>query len=336
MTQHLNTALATPPVMASTLPDPVASVVIPSYYHEAYLEAAIGSVLGQTRSDIELIVVDDGSKDRSRRILAGLRDCRVKVVLQENAGAHNAINRGMAMTRAPYISILNSDDVFTPDRLEIMVAEMQEQDADLACSWIQQMDHVGKPGPIKKGWTSQLPSWARSLPKVKVRKSDAFVYELLRSNFISTTSNMVISRRIYEKVGGMRNLRFAHDWDFAFRAATHGRCLMVPLTLMRYRTHGTNTISSNRSWMMFEICWMLAVHFDAMAEQLSHLKHSDLARSHYGALDPTYDALKEALDRAGTQEERNAIAEKLLDDESARAPYIDMINAKLNHNRQES
>lgn len=304
-------------------PQPIVSVVIPSYYHEAYLEAAIDSVLGQTRSDVELIVVDDGSKDRSRNILSSFRDRRVIVELQENAGAHNAINRGMARASAPYIAILNSDDVFSPERLDIMITQMQEEDADFACSWLQQMDHAGNPGPIKKGWTTQLPGWAKTLPKHDVDEDSRFVYELLRSNFISTTSNMVVSRRMYNKIGGMKNLRFAHDWDFAFRAAAEGKCIMVPQSLMRYRTHSTNTISSNRDWMLFEICWILACHFETVKKLLPGISEDLLEQSHYGALNPLYEILRK--DMAKQRSKRDAFADLLLDDEAARAPYIGMI-----------
>lgn len=90
--------------------------------------------------------------------------------------------------------------------------------------------------------------------------SDDFTKNLLLANFISTTSNMVFRRDVFEKIGGMRNLRYAHDWDFALRIAAMGPCKMIEEPLMKYRLHGSNTISKGRKHMLFEICWIYATH----------------------------------------------------------------------------
>ena len=58
----------------------------------------------------------------------------------------------------------------------------------------------------------------------------------------------------------MRNLRFAHDWDFLMRAAASAKCKLIPKALLKYRVHETNTINSDRAWMLFDICWVLAAN----------------------------------------------------------------------------
>jgi hypothetical protein len=58
----------------------------------------------------------------------------------------------------------------------------------------------------------------------------------------------------------MRNLRFAHDWDFLLRAASCAKCKLIPKPLLKYRIHDSNTINSNRAWMLFDICWVLAAN----------------------------------------------------------------------------
>lgn len=240
------------------------SVVIPSYNHSKYIRGAVESVLGQSHKDLELIVIDDGSKDDSLTYLRSVTDPRMQLVEQANAGAHNAINRGLAMARGAYLAILNSDDLFHHRRLEEALAVLDKPGVELVSTWIEVIDADGKPLGVKEGWHNMLP-WPIANPKRTFAATDSFAKNLLMTNFVSTTSNVVFSRRLYEEVGGMRNLRFAHDWDFLLRAARKFRCELIPQPLMQYRIHSSNTISSNRAWMLFEVCWVLAVgmmHFE--------------------------------------------------------------------------
>ncbi|WP_309936243.1 glycosyltransferase [Caballeronia sp. LZ002] len=240
------------------------SVVIPSYNHSRYIRGAVESVLEQTHEDVELIVIDDGSKDDSLVYLRSVTDPRMQLVEQANAGAHNAINRGLAMAKGDFLAVLNSDDIFHRRRLEVALEALGQPGIDLVASWIEVIDTDGKALGVKEGWHNMLP-WPIANPKRTFAASDSFAKNLLMTNFVSTTSNVVFSRRLYDEVGGMRNLRFAHDWDFLLRAARQFGCELIAQPLMQYRIHSSNTISSNRAWMLFEICWVLAVgmmHFE--------------------------------------------------------------------------
>jgi glycosyltransferase involved in cell wall biosynthesis len=252
---HPNAGLSPPKGLGETMS--LVSVVIPSYNHASYIPHAVASVLGQTHADLELIVVDDGSTDASADYLRSLRDPRLRLIEQANAGAHHAINRGLAMARGDWLAILNSDDAFHPDRLRQILSFAVERRADLVTSWIEVIDDQGKVLGIKEGWRNMLPWPIRELPSAA--GEDSFLTNLYFSNFVSTTSNVVFSRHLYDGIGGMRNLRFAHDWDFLLRAASGFRCAQLEAPLVRYRIHGSNTISTNRAWMLFEICWVLAV-----------------------------------------------------------------------------
>lgn len=233
------------------------SVVIPSYNHRHYIEKAVESVLNQSERDLELIVIDDGSTDDSLSYLRQISDSRFKLVEQENAGAHNAINRGLALAQGEYLAILNSDDIFHPDRLKLCMEALQRENADLVATWIEVINSDGKPLGVKEAWKNMLP-WSVPDTDRSFLATDDFALNLIVSNFVSTTSNIVFTRKLYKKIGGMRNLRFAHDWDFMFRAAEASKCIVLPEALMQYRIHGSNTISSNRAWMLFEICWVMA------------------------------------------------------------------------------
>jgi len=242
------------------------SVVIPSYNHERYIRQAVESVLAQSHADLELIVVDDGSSDRSLDYLRGVRDSRFRLVEQANAGAHNAINRGLAMAKGDYLAILNSDDIFYPDRLAVCLHRLQAG-IDLVATWLEVINHKGKVLGVKEGWRNMLP-WPITPLDGRLTAVDAFTINLLQTNFVSTTSNVVFSRRLYESIGGMANLRFVHDWDFLLRAVCDFRCELIERPLLQYRIHATNTISSNRAWMLFEICWVYAVHTSAVMSRL--------------------------------------------------------------------
>src|SRR5262245_7465842 len=98
---------------------PRVSVVMPVYNGGAYLDAAIASVLAQSVGDFELIIVDDGSTDRTAEIIAShaRRDSRIHSFAQANAGISEALNAGLAAARAPWIARLDADDLMLPVRL---------------------------------------------------------------------------------------------------------------------------------------------------------------------------------------------------------------------------
>jgi glycosyltransferase involved in cell wall biosynthesis len=233
------------------------SVVIPSYNHSKYIRAAVESVLSQSYDNLELIVVDDGSSDDSLEYLRSITDDRLLLIEQENAGAHNAINRGLDLASGDYLTILNSDDTYSPTRLSECIAALENGKGDLVTTWIEVVDADSKVLGIKQGWRNMLP-WQIPDQAHSYAASNSFNLNLLVSNFVSTTSNILFTRKLYASIGGMRNLRFAHDWDFMFRCAEKFKCILLEKPLMQYRVHGSNTISSNRAWMLFEICWVFA------------------------------------------------------------------------------
>ncbi|CAN7278809.1 glycosyltransferase family 2 protein [Paenibacillus sp. LjRoot56] len=236
------------------------SVIIPLYNHEKFISEAISSVLNQSYANLELIIIDDGSKDSSYSIAESFKDSRIILLKHENRGAHHTINRGLEMASGEYLTILNSDDSFEKDRLEKCLNYLRTNtDTHLVCSYIKLINEVGSGLGVKKGWENMEP-WPIAHKDKSFAKNKDFIRNLLMSNFISTTSNMVFTKELYRHIGGMRNLRFAHDWDFALRAAEYGKCAIIESALMRYRLHGTNTINTNRKHMLFEICWIYAAN----------------------------------------------------------------------------
>lgn len=244
------------------------SVIIPSYNHSRYINRCIDSVLFQTYKDWELIVIDDGSTDQSNDFISSYNDERIKHLKQENRGAHNAINRGLSLATGEYLAILNSDDEFHPKRLErCLDAFAKRPHAMLASSWIDVVDSDSKLLGTKEAWRNMEP-WPVEHKERSFAALSDYALNALMSNFASTTSNMVFRRKLYEDIGGMRNLRFAHDWDFLLRACSQYECLNLEESLLSYRIHQTNTISSNRKAMLFEVCWVMAANIDRFAAHI--------------------------------------------------------------------
>lgn len=237
---------------------PLLSIIIPLYNHEHFIKEAIDSIINQSYQSFELIIIDDGSSDRSLSIAESYHDSRITVLAQKNMGAHNAINRGLSIAKGEYLAILNSDDVYEKDRFKVMIDYMEKHsDVSFLCSYITVINDHGKKLGIKEGWKNMEP-WSVPNPNNTLAETDCFKQRLIINNFTATTSNFLFRRSLYEKIGGMRNLRFAHDWDFALRAAEVAECRILEVPLLRYRIHESNTISSNRKWMLFEIAWIWA------------------------------------------------------------------------------
>lgn len=118
---------------------PLVSVVMPAYNAEKYIEAAIRSVQVQTMPDWELIVIDDGSTDATCEIVARLaaEDARIYFLKNsENMGTARTRNRGLDLSRGKYVALLDSDDVWYPEKLERQKNLLEEEHADLVyCSY---------------------------------------------------------------------------------------------------------------------------------------------------------------------------------------------------------
>ncbi len=315
------------------------SVIMPSYNHSKYVLEAAHSVLGQTYKRIEFIVIDDGSTDDSLSLLKAIDDPRMTLLEQSNAGAHASINRGLELAQGDYISIINSDDIYFIDRVEKCLRFIDAHSLDMVCSWISVIDGMGKDKGIKRGWENMRPAWSMKEDKHGFWESDDFVLNLLATNFVSTTTNMFFRRTVFDSVGGMRNLRFAHDWDFMLRVAECFKCGLIPEPLMKYRVHGSNTINTNKGWMLFEVLWVLAANLRAYEgtkifgdlcspEELVEQMHKMMDSIHFEGLDRVFWLLRTYLNsrRRVLGEQAD---EELLDSSRLRQVFIDQINIAL-------
>ena len=106
--------------------NPIVSVIIPAYNVEKYIRNAIDSVLGQTYKDIEIIVVDDGSTDGTKKSLEPyIKDNKIIYLYQNNRGLSGARNSGIKTAKGEYIALLDADDLFYPSKIEKQLIYME-------------------------------------------------------------------------------------------------------------------------------------------------------------------------------------------------------------------
>lgn len=247
------------------------SVVIPSYNHAPYLKAAIESALQQTEPCLEIIVVDDGSKDNSVEICQDYQrqyDNKLRFFSQKNQGAHKALNKGIQEASGEYIAVLNSDDVFLPRKLERCQEVLHKNpQIELVSGKIEAIDEAGvvQTSGITVDWQQ------RSLDFY--RQSKNLPLSLLNENFITTTSNIVFSKRLWEEFGGFQALRYCHDWDFILAALLRKKVYYDMCTAhIQYRVHSYNTIAEDLAKIKVEIAGVMAVY---LVEFKMHLLEKD-------------------------------------------------------------
>jgi glycosyltransferase involved in cell wall biosynthesis len=119
---------------------PVISVIMITFNHEKYIEESIKSVLSQTFTNFELIIVNDGSIDRTGEIIRGFSDARIIYLNQENQGPSSAINRGILESRGKYIALFSGDDVLYPYHLEKQYIYLKSMGAKIVFSWVDFID----------------------------------------------------------------------------------------------------------------------------------------------------------------------------------------------------
>ena len=198
------------------------AVIIPAYNQAQYLTKAIQSVLEQTLPDFELIVVDDGSTDETRQLLDGIRDNRLRVIHQSNAGLPSARNTGLQKSSASLVTFLDSDDYFLPDKLEILSMYLEEHpEIGLVAGKAKYIDHAGN-----------------AMVRPESPPVPLSMHALLLENPICV-SGIMLRREWLKRVGAFdETLRACEDWDLWLRLLAAG-CPMawVDHPVVAYRIH---------------------------------------------------------------------------------------------------
>ena len=211
---------------------PSVSIVLPTYNRAATLPRAVESVLSQSYSDFELIIVDDGSSDQTKEVISKYKDQRIRYVYQNNSGASAARNAGIQLARASYVAFQDSDDEWLADKLRaqmgILLARPQGQ--AVVYSDLLRVSANGS-------------AWVLASPEVvRGRLIDPYTGDYQTFGIGLQTS--IISRAELISIGGFDNRlpRFI-DLDLFSRLAINNRCYRLPSPLVKY--HETEGITSS-------------------------------------------------------------------------------------------
>jgi glycosyltransferase involved in cell wall biosynthesis len=218
------------------------SVIIPLYKSEPYLEATVASVLAQTVSDFELILVDDCSPDGTFELAKKLahQDKRITVLQHSSNQGAPAFGRNTALRHAKgtYVTFLDHDDTFEPTKLEKCVQAMQKENVDFVCTNIYLLNDLTG--------TIDGTAWG----KVDGEVQPGFAKRLLKGNFVPPNSTL-IKRSVFDTVGVFdTNLRGADDYDMWYRITRIFPASIINEPLATWRYHNAESISANDTFMI--------------------------------------------------------------------------------------
>jgi glycosyltransferase involved in cell wall biosynthesis len=211
---------------------PTVTVVIPAYNSGAFIREAVESVLGQSLTSIELIVVDDGSIDDTQQVLASISDGRLTVLRQRNSGVSAARNAGLAAARAPYVLFFDADDVLLPDALARMAAVLDRMPQCVAC--FAHHIKIAEDG-------SELSN--RAVLRWKLFPATDTLRQLIAKNFIFCGAICIRADAARAVTGFNTQLRLGEDWEFWCRLAVLSDFAAMPndvVLLYRQRFSGAN------------------------------------------------------------------------------------------------
>ncbi|MBW4564840.1 MAG: glycosyltransferase [Mojavia pulchra JT2-VF2] len=215
------------------------SVIIPVYRAEKYIAATVQSVLDQTYKNFELLIIDDGSPDKSVEICQQFTDPRIKIIRQENRGVAAARNQGICASEGQYIAFLDADDLWKPTKLEKHVNHLDNlPDVGVSYSYAAFINAEGQPLGLY-----QLPKTKNITP----------LHILLRDP-IGSGSNLVARREVFEAIKFKSNLDstvkdFYFDEDRQLHPSEDTECWLrmtmksdlkfegIPEVLIQYRMH---------------------------------------------------------------------------------------------------
>lgn len=206
------------------------SVVISTYNRADVLPRAIESVLKQTFSDFELIIIDDGSTDRTREIVENFerKDNRVRYIYQENSGGPSSPkNTGIKNAQGEYIAILDSDDEWMPEKLAKQMALFNENPnlGFVSCN------SIVVDGIRKKEWVYKIPRY---------KKSEIFE-NIMARDYMGSGSGMVYKKSVFSNVGFFdENLKSSQDKEMRMRLAQEYEFDFIDESLFKYYVHKEN------------------------------------------------------------------------------------------------
>ncbi len=223
---------------------PLVSVIMPSYNHEKYIEEAIRSVWEQTYANVELIVLDDGSKDSSPEIIKKLKKISpipMTVVLKENEGLCLTLNKGLELSNGMYICPLASDDRFLSHKIQFLFERYEKLSNDVGAifSKCYAIDVNGiRLSEFNKNYKNKI--------------TDNIFEDLLLWRYVFHYATGMFKKDILLSVGGYNENHKFEDWDIYLRIIEKYKIVYIDEFVAEYRVESGNHLSKQFSSTLIE------------------------------------------------------------------------------------
>lgn len=236
---------------------PQVSVVIPAYNAMSYLPETLDSVLKQTFTDFEVLIVNDGSTDHISTWADGITDARVKLISQTNQGLPGARNTGIAHAQGEYIAFVDADDLWEPTKLEKQVDCFEKNpEVGLVYTWTALIDSSRKPTGTTFNWSLEGKIWE----------------QMLVADVVGNGSSAMVRRVCFNTAGKFDpSLTSVEDWDMWIRIAAHYPFAVVKEYLTLYRQH-PSSMSRDRQKILRNLHIVIEKAFATVPMDLLYLK----------------------------------------------------------------
>jgi glycosyltransferase involved in cell wall biosynthesis len=269
---------------------PLVSAVVPVYNGERLIARSLASAAAQTYSNLEIIVIDDGSTDGSAAVVetAAAADNRIRFFQQPNSGVSASRNFGVAQAKGEFIAPLDADDLWHPEKISRQVAAMQASPSiGLAYCWAVEIDDADYVlPPVRPGSSA---------------KGNVLAEMTAKAGIIPSGANPLIRRSFFEAAGGYDTaLRHAEDWKLYLALALTSDFAVVPAHLVGYRrSHGSasRNVAAMAAGMNAVSAWIME-KWPAMPETIKRqmIFHRNEYLAHLALTDDQFaEALKYRL-----------------------------------------
>lgn len=225
------------------------SIIIPIYNVEKYIEKCLNSVINQTYNNIEIILIDDGSEDKSKQICDDYAktDTRIKVIHKKNEGVSKARNIGIDISKGEFITFIDSDDYIDKNYIEELYNLCVRTNSDIVICGVKDEDYNGNIVNVSNEMTKEL------------NKREMLKELLNEKYFFSVCWAKIYKKEVIENIRFNENMKIAEDLDFLYNLLCNINCVYIDTTKKLYHfliREGSATRNGfNENWKKeIELC----------------------------------------------------------------------------------
>ena len=267
---------------------PLLSIIVPVYKVENYLPKCIDSILAQTFTDFELILVDDGSPDDCPALCdaAAEKDARVRVIHQKNGGLSAARNAGLDAAKGAWIGFVDSDDYIAPEMYEVLYQAVQSTGADLALCDYAEVDEAGKPCPPMHVSLSEGELTGQKL----LKRASGLMVQL--------AWNKLYRRAIFTQLRYPEGKLNEDLFLIPEVCLQIQKAVVVPKALYYYVQRGGSIMSGNKTLRHFDAAEAAQRYWECLVENAAYDALANAAQYVMGCVSRIYRQLSPALRKA--------------------------------------